>query len=103
MIADGTRRLSVTNPNADRPTIMADDIRWKNMRGVHDAVFNGRMCRVVLYPASSTLAGSYGCYIDGRYKGIAKSVDNAKSRCRSLSSLANTARDRVNLRTWQRH
>lgn len=82
---------------------MADDVRWKSVRGVHDAVFNGRRCRVVLYPDSSPLAGSYGCYLDGQYKGIAKNVDNAKSRCRSLSSLTSTARDGINLRIWQRH
>jgi len=80
---------------------MADNIQWKSTRGVHDAMVNGRKCRVVLYPDSSPLAGSYGCYLDGQYKGIAKSIDNAKSRCRSLCSLASAAHDRINLRTWQ--
>jgi hypothetical protein len=80
---------------------MAHTIRWEARHGIHDAVVNGRQCRIVLYPASSPLAGRYGCYLDGQYKGVANSIDTAKSRCRTLTSFAGTSRERINLRTWQ--
>ncbi len=80
---------------------MADTIPWKATHGIHNAIVNGRRCRIVLYPVSSPLAGRYGCYLDGQYKGVANSIDTAKSRCRALTSFAGTTRDQTNLRTWQ--
>jgi hypothetical protein len=80
---------------------MADRILWKTEHGVHSATVNGHKCRVVQYPDSSALAGRFGCYLDGQYKGVANTVDNAKSRCRSLSSFARTPREWANLRVWQ--
>jgi hypothetical protein len=89
-----------TASNATNPT---RSIRWTAGRSAHSASVNGRRCRIVRYPDGSPFAGKFGCYVEGRFKGVAGTLETAKSRCRTISNPPTSARERVNLRTWQPH